>query len=120
MPNSIKHTRSREAASWLRKEIIEQKARFRKIEREMNVTIATQRDKWIDAFLERSQTREVEGGTEVHLSGYVLPDLYLRYGMSTFDKANTFRLRYRLRRSVYVEAVSGIENAVDFLYSFER
>lgn len=65
-------------------------------------------------------TREVEGGTEVHLSGYVLPDLYLRYGMSTFDKANTFRLRYRLRRSVYVEAVSGIENAVDFLYSFER
>jgi translocation and assembly module TamB len=65
-------------------------------------------------------TREVEGGTEVHLSGYVLPDLYLRYGVSTFDKVNTFRLRYRLRRSFYVEAVSGIENAVDFLYSFER
>ena len=65
-------------------------------------------------------TREVEGGTEVHLSGYLRPDLYLRYGVSTFDKVNTFRLRYRLRRSVYVEAVSGIENAVDFLYSFER
>jgi translocation and assembly module TamB len=65
-------------------------------------------------------TREVEGGTEVHLSGYLLPDLYLRYGVSTFDKVNTFRLRYRLRRSFYVEAVSGIENAVDFLYSFER
>ena len=63
MPNSIKHTRSREAASWLRKEIIEQKARFRKIEREMNVTIAAQRDKWIDAFLERLQTRghSIEG-----------------------------------------------------------
>ena len=65
-------------------------------------------------------TREVAGGTEVHLSGYVLPDLYLRYGVSTFDKVNTFRLRYRLHRSFYVEAVSGIENAVDFLYSFER
>jgi len=64
MPNSIKHTRSREAATWLRKEIAEQKARFRKIEREMNVTIATQRDKWIDAFLERIQTR----GYHVHFN----------------------------------------------------
>jgi hypothetical protein len=64
MPNSIKHTRSREAASWLRKEIIEQKARFRKIEREMNVTIAAQRDKWIDAFLGRLQTR----GYHVHFN----------------------------------------------------
>jgi len=64
MPNSIKHTRSREAASWLRKEIVEQKARFRKIEREMNVTIASQRDKWIDAFLERIQTR----GYNVHFN----------------------------------------------------
>ncbi len=65
-------------------------------------------------------TREVEGGTEVHLSGYLSPDLYLRYGVSTFDKVNTFRLRYRLHKSFFVEAVSGIENAVDFLYSFER
>jgi hypothetical protein len=64
MPNSIKHTRSREAASWLRKEIVEQKARFRKIEREMNVTIAAQRDKWIDAFLARLQTR----GYHVHFN----------------------------------------------------
>ena len=64
MPNSIKHARSREAAAWLRKEIAEQKARFRKIEREMNVTIAAQRDKWIDAFLERLQTR----GYHVHFN----------------------------------------------------
>jgi translocation and assembly module TamB len=65
-------------------------------------------------------SRQVEGGTEVHLSGYLTPDLYLRYGVSTFDKINTFRLRYRLSESFHVEAVSGIENAVDFLYSFER
>ena len=64
MPNLIKHTRSREAASWLRKEIVEQKARFRKIEREMNVTIAAQRDKWIDGFLERIQAR----GYNVHFN----------------------------------------------------
>jgi len=65
-------------------------------------------------------TRQVTGGTEVHLSGYLLPDLYLRYGVSTFDRINTFRLRYRLKDAIHVEAVSGIENAVDFLYSFER
>ena len=64
--------------------------------------------------------RQVEGGTEVHLSGYLSPDLYLRYGVSTFDRINTFRLRYRLRGSFYIEAISGIENAIDFLYSFER
>ena len=42
MPGLIKHKRSREAESWLKKEIAEQKARFRKIEHEMNVVIAQQ------------------------------------------------------------------------------
>jgi len=64
--------------------------------------------------------RQVEGGTEVHLSGYLSPDLYLRYGVSTFERVNTFRLRYRLRPRIFVEAISGIESAVDLLYSFER
>ena len=64
MPNLIKNTRSREAAAWLRKEIAEQKTRFRRIEHEMNVTIAKQRDKWIEAFLQRIQTR----GYNVHFN----------------------------------------------------
>lgn len=64
--------------------------------------------------------RKVEGGTEVHLSGYLTSDIQFRYGVSTFDKVNTFRLRYRLARQVFVEGISGVENAVDFLYSFER
>ena len=65
-------------------------------------------------------SRDVQGGTEVQLSGYITPDLYLRYGVSTFEKVNTFRLRYRLTPRFFVEAVSGVENAVDFLYSFHR
>ncbi len=64
--------------------------------------------------------RKVEGGTEVHLSGYLSPDIQFRYGVSTFDKVNTFRLRYRLARQVFVEGISGVENAVDLLYSFDR
>ncbi len=57
MPGLIKHKRGREAEAWLKKEVAEQKVRYRKIEREMNVTIAKQRDKWVDEFLERLQTR---------------------------------------------------------------
>lgn len=64
MPDLIQHERSREARAWLKREIAEQKSRFRKIEHEMNVTIAKQRDKWIDGFLERIQNR----GYNVHFS----------------------------------------------------
>jgi len=64
MPDLIKHKRSREAAAWLKKEVAEQKVRYRQIKREMNVTIASQRDKWIEEFLERLQTR----GYHVHFN----------------------------------------------------
>lgn len=64
MVDLIKHERSRDAQAWLREEISEQKARYRKIEHEMNVVIARQRDKWIEAFLERIQTR----GYNVHFN----------------------------------------------------
>jgi hypothetical protein len=64
MPDVIKHERSREAQAWLRQEIAEQKVRFARIEREMNETIAPQRDRWIDGFLERIQTR----GYNVHFN----------------------------------------------------
>jgi hypothetical protein len=64
MPDLIKHERSREARAWLKKEIAEQKVRYRKIEHEMNVTIAKQRDTWIEAFLQRIQMR----GYNVHFN----------------------------------------------------
>jgi hypothetical protein len=64
MPNLIKHARSREAAAWLKKEIAEQKARYRKIEHEMNVAIAKTRERWYEEFLERIQTR----GYHVHFN----------------------------------------------------
>lgn len=64
MPNLIKHTRSREVQAWLKKEIAEQKARYRRIEHEMNVSIAAKRDRWIDDFLERIQSR----GYNVHFN----------------------------------------------------
>ena len=61
MPNLIKHARSREAAAWLKKEIAEQKARYRKIEHEMNVAIAKTRERWYDEFLERQIAGGIDG-----------------------------------------------------------
>lgn len=59
----IQNRRSREAERWLRQEIKDQKARYRKIVAEQEA-LGPKRDKWIDAFLERIQTR----GFNVHSS----------------------------------------------------
>lgn len=64
MPNLIKYTRSRESEAWLRRETAEQKVRYRRIEQEMNVGLAKKRDRWIDEFLERIQSR----GFHVHFN----------------------------------------------------
>lgn len=55
--------RSREAERWLKQEVRDQKLRYRKIVAEQEA-LAPKRDKWIDAFLERIQTR----GFNVHSS----------------------------------------------------
>jgi len=57
----IRNKRSREAERWLKQEIREQKLRYRKIVAEQDA-LAPKRDRWIDAFLGRIQTR----GFNVH------------------------------------------------------
>jgi len=54
----IENKRSREAEAWLRKEIVEQKRRYRKIVAEQEA-LTPKRDKWIADFLQRIQTRGV-------------------------------------------------------------
>ncbi|MGH9845921.1 MAG: hypothetical protein ACREEM_45030 [Blastocatellia bacterium] len=49
--------RSPAVEKWLQREAKEQTARYKKIEKQMNMTIAPERDNWIEAFLERIQTR---------------------------------------------------------------
>jgi translocation and assembly module TamB len=60
-----------------------------------------------------------DGGTEVQISGYIRPDLYLKYGVSVFENVNTITLRYRLRPQLYLEAIQGATSALDLIYSFE-
>jgi hypothetical protein len=57
----IEHKRTREVESWLRKEVAEQKRRYRTIVQQQDA-LSPKRDRWIDDFLQRIQTR----GTHVH------------------------------------------------------
>jgi len=57
--------------------------------------------------------------TQVALSGYLAPNLLIRYGIGVLEPVNTLSLRYYFNRQLYLEAVSGAENAVDIFYSFD-
>lgn len=57
--------------------------------------------------------------SQVTVSGYIAPGLQVKYGVGIFNSVGEFTVRYRLMRDLYLEAVSGLESAVDILYSFE-
>lgn len=57
--------------------------------------------------------------SQVTVSGYVLPGLQVKYGVGIFDSVGEFTVRYRLMQDLYVEAMSGLDSAVDLLYQFE-
>ncbi|WP_428774956.1 autotransporter assembly complex protein TamB [Vibrio sp.] len=57
--------------------------------------------------------------SKVTVSGYVLPGLQVKYGVGIFESVGEFTVRYRLLQNLYLEGVSGLNNAVDLLYQFE-
>lgn len=59
----IAHKRSREVESWIRKELVDQRKRYRKIVAEQEA-LSPKRDRWIAQFLQRIQTR----GFHVHFN----------------------------------------------------
>ena len=74
------------------------------------------------AFGLQSLTVEASGNSEdtnVNVTGYVTPDLYIRYGVGVFNAQNSLSIRYQLTRRIYVEATSAVENAVDVVYSLQ-
>ena len=56
---------------------------------------------------------------QVAVSGYLSPNLMVRYGVGVFEPTTTLSLRYYLTRQLYLEAVSGAESAFDVFYSFD-
>lgn len=65
------------------------------------------------------ETEGVGDSSQLVVSGYVLPGLKVKYGVGIFDSLATLTLRYRVIPRLYVEAVSGVDQALDLLYSFE-
>jgi len=62
MTKLIDYQRSPAAKAWLKREIAEQKARYKEISKRINEDLAPRRERWYAEFLERIQTR----GFSVH------------------------------------------------------
>lgn len=56
--------------------------------------------------------------TQVSVTGYITPDLYLRYGVGVFTTVNKLTLRYQMNKRLYLEASESVERAVDVFYNW--
>ena len=65
------------------------------------------------------ETEGVGDSSQLVVSGYVLPGLKVKYGVGIFDSLATLTLRYRVIPKLYIEAASGVDQALDLLYAFE-
>ena len=54
--------------------------------------------------------------TQVSLTGYITPDLYIRYGVGVFTPVNKLTLRYQMNKRLYLEASQSLEKAIDLFY----
>ncbi|MDO5651128.1 MAG: translocation/assembly module TamB domain-containing protein [Moraxella sp.] len=62
---------------------------------------------------------DASGGTDdasVNVTGYITPDLYIRYGVGVFNAESSLSMRYQLTQRVYIEATSATENFIDMIY----
>ncbi|SFN34726.1 autotransporter assembly complex protein TamB [Xenorhabdus japonica] len=64
-------------------------------------------------------TQGIGDKSRVVVSGRITNDLQVKYGVGIFDSLATLTLRYRVMPRLYLEAVSGIDQALDLLYEFE-
>ncbi len=56
--------------------------------------------------------------TQVSLTGYITPDLFIRYGIGVFTPVNKLTLRYQMNRRLYLEASQSLERAIDVFYNW--
>lgn len=56
--------------------------------------------------------------TQVSITGYITPDLYLRYGVGVFTAVNRLTLRYQINRRLYLEASQDTQRAIDLFYNW--
>ena len=68
-----------------------------------------------DVILDTSGQGEA---TQLSLTGTIAPGVQLRYGVGVFDSISEVAIRYELIPQLYIEAVSGVSNAIDIYYQF--
>ena len=80
---------------------------------------------WFDtSYLKRvkkSRAKALFFQIKTGLSGLKCAEFWLKvkYGVGIFDSRATLTLRYRVIPKLYIEAVSGVDQALDLLYAFE-
>lgn len=57
--------------------------------------------------------------TKVNISGYLLPGLQLQYGVGVFSSISEVKLKLELMPRLYLQALSGLNQALDLIYKFE-
>lgn len=61
-----------------------------------------------------------EDGQEAQMSGYIGPNLYLKYGYSLFEKISAITARYTLTEALFLELYSGRRKSVDLFWRINR
>jgi translocation and assembly module TamB len=56
--------------------------------------------------------------TQVSLTGYITPDLFIRYGVGVFTPVNKLTLRYQVNKRLYLEASQALERSLDIFYNW--
>ena len=56
--------------------------------------------------------------TQVSVTGYITPDLYIRYGVGVFTPINKLTLRYQMNQRLYLEASQSVDRAIDIFYNW--
>lgn len=69
-----------------------------------------------DLSLSSSGTGEEQS---VDISGYIAPGVELSYGVGVFDSFNVLAIRYEMFEDFFIEASSGVYQAIDAYYEFE-
>lgn len=64
-------------------------------------------------------TQGVGVSSKIVVSGDIFENLKVKYGVGIFDTIATLTFRYRLMPKFYIEAISGFNQALYFLYKFE-
>jgi len=65
------------------------------------------------------ETRSSGEETQARVSGYLLPGVQVGYGFGIFTPVTEVTLRYEILPKLILEAVEGLQSAIDLLYQFE-